>query len=894
MRHNSEQSGRLVVKERIWSKDWFAALAFVLLFLTLAHIVFSDGFQGLERYAYDLGVRSRDRAPSDKVVIIAIDDESIRNLGRFPWPRNLHAAMMDLLREGGARAVGNSVLFTEAQEDPGLQYINEIAGMIEKSSIGAAPAEIQSFRTALNDLAARNKAAAPLARNFAASGLATQYHADLQAVAAKVSEAQAALSVDKVLAEAMTKGPPNVLAMTFAGLGPPSGKPDQPLPDYVSRNALGNVVDRVNARSNGWLPVPTQEGVAVPLAELGTAAAAIGHLTNTLDVDGANRFEALALQHFDQLYGSFALMLAAQALNLKPEDIEVRLGEGIAMGGLELKTGPELLMYTHYYGAQNGKPPFPMASFFDVISGKIPPTAFKDKVVLIGPSALGIADSFPTPVDPQMKPVEILAHTVSTILQQDFYVRPDWGGWVELLALLLITVYLAALLPRLSPGLAAGITGAAAVALVVSELTLMSGSALWLKLMIPAMLLVTGHLFMTIKRLRLTEKLRLTSDAEGAESNKMLGLAFQGQGQLDMAWEKFRRVQPVDDKVLDMMYNLALDFERKRQFNKAESVFQHIAGINPKFRDIEQKTARAKKMSETIILGGGGGHPGGTMVLDSSSEKPMLGRYQVEKELGKGAMGVVYMGKDPKINRTVAIKTMALSQEFEADELADVKARFFREAETAGRLNHPNIVQIYDAGEEHDLCYIAMEFLKGYDLVRHTKPAALMPVTDVVKIIADAADALDYAHQQGVVHRDIKPANLMWLVDSKVVKLTDFGIARITDSSKTKTGMVLGTPSYMSPEQLSGKKVDGRSDIFSLGVTFYQLLTGSLPFTADSMATLMFKIANEPHTSAITVRPDLPGPLAAVIDRALAKDLDKRYARGNELSADLRAAMRLQ
>jgi len=484
---------------------------------------------------------------------------------------------------------------------------------------------------------------------------------------------------------------------------------------------------------------------------------------------------------------------------------------------------------------------------------------------------------------------------VSTILQQDYYTRPDWGGWVELLAMLLIALYLAALLPRLSPGIAAGLTGTGAVALVGTELMLMSGSALWLKLMIPALLLVTGHLFMTIKRLRLTEKLKISSEAEGAESNKMLGLAFQGQGQLDMAWEKFRRVQPVDDKVLDLMYNLALDFERKRQFNKAESVFQHIAGVNPKFRDIEQKTARAKKMSETVILGGGGSHPGGTMILDAgSTEKPMLGRYQVEKELGKGAMGVVYMGKDPKINRTVAIKTLALAQEFEADELADVKARFFREAETAGRLNHPNIVSIYDAGEEHDLCYIAMEFLKGHDLVRYTKPAALMPVTDVVKIIADAADALDYAHQQGVVHRDIKPANLMWLVDSKIVKLTDFGIARITDSSKTKTGMVLGTPSYMSPEQLSGKKVDGRSDIFSLGVTLYQLLTGSLPFTADSMATLMFKIANEPHPPAATLRPDLPGPLAAVIDRALSKDLEKRYARGNEMSADLRAALRVQ
>jgi len=892
MRQN-DTWGRLVVKERIWSKDWFAALAFALAFFA-AYLFFADAFQGLERYAYDLGVRSRDRAPSDKVAIIAIDEESIRMLGRFPWPRNLHADMMARLREGGARAVGNSVLFTEAQEDPGLAYINEIAGMIETSAVGAAPAQIESHRSALQDLAGRTKAAAPLASSFASSPLATKFAGDLAAITTRIDEARAMLSVDKALAQSLAQGPPNVLAMTFAALGAPSGRPDQPLPDYVRRNALTNVVDRVNARSNGWLPVPTQEGVAVPVPELGAVAAGIGHLTSTLDVDGANRFEALVLQHFDELYGSLALMLAAQALNLGPADIEVRLGEGIAMGGLEIRTGPELLMYTHYYGERDGKPPFPIDSFVDVLRGDVPASAYKDKIVLIGPSAQGIADSFPTPVSPAMLPVETLAHTVSTILQQDYYTRPDWAGWAELLLLIVVTAYLAAVLPRLSPGLGFGISAVLAVGLVATELALMSGSALWLKFMIPAVLLVTGHLFMTVKRLRLTEMLKVTSEAEGAESNKMLGLAFQGQGQLDMAWEKFRRVQPVDDKVLDLMYNLALDFERKRQFNKAESVFQHIATVNPKFRDVGQKTARARKMSETVILGGGsGGHPGGTMVLEGGSEKPMLGRYQVEKELGKGAMGVVYMGKDPKINRTVAIKTMALSQEFEADELADVKARFFREAETAGRLNHPNIVQIYDAGEEHDLCYIAMEFLKGHDLVRNTKPAALMPVPDVVRIIADAADALDYAHQQGVVHRDIKPANLMW-VDSKIVKLTDFGIARITDSSKTKTGMVLGTPSYMSPEQLSGKKVDGRSDIFSLGVTLYQLLTGQLPFQADSMATLMFKIANEPHPAAQTARPDLPAALSAVIDKALHKDLNQRYQRGSEMAAELRAALRVQ
>ena len=231
---------------------------------------------------------------------------------------------------------------------------------------------------------------------------------------------------------------------------------------------------------------------------------------------------------------------------------------------------------------------------------------------------------------------------------------------------------------------------------------------------------------------------------------------------------------------------------------------------------------------------------------------------------------------------------MALSQEFDADELESVKSRFFREAETAGRLSHPNIVQIFDAGEEHDLAYIAMEFIHGHDFTRYTKGNALLKPEDVLRFVADAADALDYAHGNGIIHRDIKPANMMLVEASRTLKLMDFGIARIADASKTKTGMVLGTPSYMSPEQLAGRRVDGRSDIFSLAVTLYQLLSGGLPFQADSMATLMFKIANEPHAPLSVVCPGLPADLAEILDRAMTKDPDLRYPRAGELSAALR------
>ena len=882
------------MKQKWFRSDWFAAVGFAVVFAIIAYGVLDKSFQGLERYAYDIGVHARTRTPSDRIAIVAIDDQSIQNLGRWPWPRTLHAQLIDKLRSGGAKVIASTVFYSEAQQDPGMAAIEGLGKDLQNSPLTQQiPAEIDTFGVMLDDAAKKDRAMAGVAHSYKQSALATQYNKELEAFSAKIEDARKRLAADNTLAQAFTAAGNVLLPMSFT-LGRPQGRPDHGMPDYVKRDALAQLVDRVDARGHGELPVPAVEA-EVPVPELGSVAAAIGHVNNVVDVDGGLRQEALVVQYYDEFYPSLSLMIAAQALNLKPADIEVRLGEGIAMGGLTIRTDPQLRMFTHFYADQDGRPAFPVDSYYDVFAGKIPPDKYKDKIVLVGATARGVGTSFPTPVSAAMAPVQVLAHTVSSLLQQDFYTEPAWAGWVEFFVFLAVTGYLALAVPKLGPLVAALGTGGFAVLLVLVQLFLLSGQAMWVKLTTPALMLVFGHLFMTVKGFRLTEKLKKSSEAESAESNKMLGLAFQGQGQLDMAFDKFKRVEPVDDRLLDLMYNLALDFERKRQFNKSGAVYEFIASKNPKFKDVQEKVSRAKKMESTIILGGGSGRGlgssgSGTLVMSSPDvEKPMLGRYQVERELGKGAMGVVYLGKDPKIGRMVAIKTMALSQEFDSDELVEVKSRFFREAETAGRLSHPNIVQIFDAGEEHDLAYIAMEFIKGYDLVRHTKPNALLDPQEVIKIIADAADALDYAHSQGVVHRDIKPANMMWLQEAKIIKLTDFGIARITDSSKTKTGMVLGTPSYMSPEQLSGKRVDGRSDLFSLGVTLYQLLTGSLPFQADSMATLMFKITNEPHVPATTLRPDLPPGIDPIIEHAMQKPVDSRYAAGKDFARDLRA-----
>jgi len=275
-----------------------------------------------------------------------------------------------------------------------------------------------------------------------------------------------------------------------------------------------------------------------------------------------------------------------------------------------------------------------------------------------------------------------------------------------------------------------------------------------------------------------------------------------------------------------------------------------------------------------------------TVRIEPPSQRQRLGRYTVIRELGRGSMSVVYLGKDPTIQRFVALKTVRFDDAGDPSELVEIKRRFFREVQSAGLLSHPNIVTIFDAGDEEDLGYIAMEVLEGITLKDWCRKENLQSVKQVLELVAKVAEALDHAHSHGVVHRDIKPANIMFTKDG-IAKITDFSIARITTSTKTKTDAILGTPSYMSPEQIAGEKVDGRSDLFSLGVVMFELLTGERPFQGESIASLTYQIAHKPHRPPAQIRTDLPPCCIAIIDRALSKKLDQRYQRGLEFSVDL-------
>jgi hypothetical protein len=353
--------------------------------------------------------------------------------------------------------------------------------------------------------------------------------------------------------------------------------------------------------------------------------------------------------------------------------------------------------------------------------------------------------------------------------------------------------------------------------------------------------------------------------------------------------------------VLSDLYTLGSQLEQRGRATQATAVYRHLARFDNTYRDVSARLKRLMDAERTKPKSTPNAPPAPAKIAASppppaaaagsanasAADVQRLGRYQLEREIGRGAMGIVYLGRDTAINRMVAIKAIPLASEFSDAELVEARSRFFREAETAGRLNHPNIVTIYDVGEERGLAYIAMEYLKGRHLSDYAKSDSLMEPRKVLGIIARTADALGFAHKQQVVHRDIKPANLMYDPATDILKITDFGIARLSGAGSTRTGIVLGTPSFMSPEQLEGRTVTGHSDLFSLGVSLFQLLTGQLPFTADSMTGLMQQIAEAPHPPLRAFRPDLPACVESVIDRALAKTPDARYDSGAQMAAAL-------
>jgi serine/threonine protein kinase len=282
--------------------------------------------------------------------------------------------------------------------------------------------------------------------------------------------------------------------------------------------------------------------------------------------------------------------------------------------------------------------------------------------------------------------------------------------------------------------------------------------------------------------------------------------------------------------------------------------------------------------------------PVDTQFLTDLSDIKTIGRYEILKKIGHGSMGVVYLGRDPYIKRNVGIKISRPAADVGEEKAEKYREKFFIEAQSAGRLMHPNIVAIYDAGMHKDFCYMAMEYIDGPTLKKFCKKNHLLPINNVLEIIFITCKALDHAHKMGVVHRDIKPLNIM-LKKSGHIKITDFGIAQIK-SEQTASKGIIGSPSYMSPEQIRQKPVENQTDIFSLGCVLYELLTGKMAFPGDDYVTILYKIIKEEPVPMEQIRPELPEILLKITKKALAKDPNQRYQTCGDFAYDLRVALR--
>jgi CHASE2 domain-containing sensor protein len=796
------------------------------------------------------------RSPQDQpVVIVAIDEKSIRELGDWPWPRSRIAEMVRHLTAQGAAAMGICPLYTQPDPEPGLLSIKEAKKEVGDQKWGSGK---QAART----------------------------------VWGMLNKAEETLDQDAQLIDAVRRARNVVLPIRFTK-GRQAATENDKMSGMLTLNSLNPEALTSGAAETPPVKAETLKGVhQAPIAftgawetfeDLATKASAMGHLNLDEDKDGLFRRMPLLIDYKDRLFPAMCLQLAIKQMGGRLKDLSVGrnfFGQPcLRIKHLEVATDDAYRILMNYDGKWTRQRTY---SFVDVLHGSLDPAIFRNKIILIGVTGEGMTPFYRIGPYDKASSVEITTNGLARILSSVRLSRPSWARPLEIVALLYFAFFLMFVIPRVNIEVGAAILGIFLATWYIFCLGLLLGYGYWIKPFGPAVLACSGFVLTMVGGY--CRKWRY----EVLDANKTLGLHYQGQGLLDMAYDRFIKCPIHDDAVKHLLYNLGLDFERKRMFEKALMIYRYIGKCGP-FKDIEKRSSRLESPNGTMALPVVSGSVETPLLMDDNDVKPIFGRYEILKELGRGSMGTVYLGRDPKINREVAIKTLKYADVGPGD-LDQVKTRFFREAEAAGKLSHTNIVSIYDVGEERDMAYIAMELLSGRDLTRFCMPEHLLPVDQVLSIIADVAAALDYAHNQGVIHRDIKPANIMLLEDGRI-KVTDFGIALVVDASKTRTGIVLGTPNYMSPEQVAGQTPDGRSDLFSLGIVLYELLAGAKPFKGDTIAAVIHAITHDSHAPFSEFKPDIPACCQAIVDKLLAKGLHERFDSAVRLSKAIEACM---
>jgi serine/threonine-protein kinase len=825
---------------------WKQDRAWALLFLGLAGLLHATTDLALlpQQWLFDRAITSRMApAPVAEVALVMIDETSQARYGRAPWSRDLHARLIDRLAQASV------VVETE----PFIGHESE-----------RALAELQHLHATI--------AADPVLAKY-------------PELPAMLERSELNLDGDARLAASMERHQRTLLSLAaLPGLSSNATFPTPKSPAPGARTPTGAPL------AAPW-----------PLPLLRDAAAGVGHSEIQPDSDDVLRRHALQRQVGTWRVSSLAVLAAGLHRGLTPAQIDTALQSSPPrLGGRTLSVdalGQLAPLWSPGTAAHSG---IVTVSAQDVLDNPAAAARLQGRIVIISHDDTGMtARQVRLPDGHSIHPAEALARVTSALVSGRWVQQPSWARWLPWLLLAGMAGLVLRIVPRVTRSAALALSAAAGLVLLIVPHVLLGQARIWVPLTLPMFGLLgawTG--------LHLHEHWLRRNTRHGAAPPVLINapMADTVITTFDVMPLEPRTTPkpahaPAAPRLLPDEEDDGPDTELPEGFGEEtqamdmaelDRAYEKTRPIPRDPQDFGDDEAAARALEKTQPLSRDEVLAGAALTApDAHSALPRLGPYRLDRELGRGAMGRVYLAHDTETGQEVAVKTLALAREFDGYALQEARQRFHREAEAARRLQHPDIVRVLRTGEAHGIAYIAMERLTGHDLSQHLRAGSLLPMVTVVAIATRVATALAHAHALGVVHRDIKPANVMIDLARGQVKVTDFGIARISGASRTRTGLILGSPSYMSPEQIAGRQADGRSDLYSLGVLVFHMLTGDLPLSGHTMTELIGAIANQPAPDVRSLRPSVPEALADVLGILLDKRPELRYPDGLELATDL-------
>jgi serine/threonine-protein kinase len=676
------------------------------------------------------------------------------------------------------------------------------------------------------------------------------------------------------------------------------GRYTRTAPEFVTKSSL-TVIDEAARLLN--YPYPQSINVNSPFPEASKAALGLGHVNTWQDIDGRVRRDPLVVCYEGNYYPSMALRLACVASGTRLDQVHIEPGEALVMGSKRIPTDEFGMMRIDYRGPAGTVPSISAAQ---VLEGQANARDLTGKILVVGVAATGYGATLRTSTSSAMPRAEKLATVTADIMADRYIGTVAMSSLLDLMILIAIGAVCGFVMPRTT------LVNRIVVLVVLGFLTvninyvLFHSFRLVTNTLYPSLEILFFLAFAPFVKQHAPERhpelatrvspLVKESRPPAAETMPMSTRAStSGSSRYAASLPPTATAETAAMPSSPAPRRASSGGRKVAERSGGSESFNAGITLTPSFdptaadEPAPSQTVATPAMPEPVELGDEPTNDSGKTVLMNLKR---LGRYEILGVLGQGAMGVVFKGKDPAIDRLVALKTIRIGVGIDKAQSAELRARLIREAKAAGKLSHPNIVTIYDVGTEGDIDYIAMEYLEGYPLEDLVEKRTTVNYRIIAKMLHQVCSALDYAHKAGIVHRDIKPANVM-VLDDYQIKVTDFGIARFESGqmSMTQTGIAMGTPYYIAPEQLRGEAIDRRCDIFSLGVVAYELLTRRRPFDGQNISALIYSITQTNPEAPSKLDPNIPGLFDMIIGRALAKDPRERYQSAEDMGKDLEA-----